>query len=222
MGVPMSDYAAARTNMVESQIRPNKVTDGALLDAMLEVPRDLFVPKSLRGIAYVDEDLQVARGRYLIEPMVLARMIDLARIGPDDVVLDVGCATGYSTAVLARLANTVVALESDPALAQQATELLAQLGVDNAVVIETSLADGYPDQAPYQAIIVEGAVAEVPPALTGQLADGGRLMTVLAPTGRMGKATLFRRVGPTIAHREVFDAAVPIVPGFEPRPVFEF
>ena len=219
----MTDFATARLNMVEGQVKPNKVTDPAIIDAMLEIPRELFVPAAMRGIAYVDEDLPIGRGRYLVEPMVLARMIQEAEIGPGDVVLDVGCTAGYSTAVMARLANTVVAVESDHEFAQQAGTLLSQLGVDNAVVMEGALTDGYPAQAPYQRIIVSGAVAEVPAALTDQLADDGRLVAVVAgPPGSVGVATLFRRTGSAVTDRPLFDAGTPILPGFERKPVFEF
>jgi protein-L-isoaspartate(D-aspartate) O-methyltransferase len=218
----MTDYARARFNMVEGQVRPNKVTDPALLEAMLEVPRELFVPPAAKGIACVDEDIPLGRGRHLLEPMVFARLVEAAAPGPGDMVLVVGAGTGYSAAVLARLANTVVALEGDAALARQATERLARLGADNAVVVEGPMTEGYPRQAPYDAIIIEGSVAAVPEAIVGQLAEGGRLVAVVSPTGRMGRATLVQRFGGTTARRELFDAATPLLPGFEPRPVFEF
>ena len=127
----MTNFAAARINMVENQVRPNRVTDSRVLDAMAEVPRERFVPKPMRGNAYIDDDIEVAAGRYLMEPMVLGRLLQAAAITPGDIVLDVGCATGYSTAVLARLAATVVAVESDAALAETAIELLGELDADN-------------------------------------------------------------------------------------------
>lgn len=142
------DYAAARHNMVENQIRTNRVTDPRIVATMDALPRELFVPKQLRGIAYVDEDLDLGNGRYLMEPLVLARLLQAAELRPEDVVLDVGCGTGYSTAVLARVASTVVALESDSDLAEAAASLLAELGMDNAVVVTGPLADGYPAQSP--------------------------------------------------------------------------
>lgn len=218
----MSQYETARLNMVEGQLKPNKVTDPAILDAMGAVPREAFVPKAMRGIAYVDEDIAIGNGRYLMEPMVLARLIETARIEPGDIVLMIGCGTGYSASVLARLANTVVAIEADPDLAQQASETLAHLGVDNAVVIEAPLSAGYAEQAPYQAILIEGAVAEVPQEILSQLDDGGRLAAVVSPDGGLGRAMLYQRIGATVSHREVFDASVPILPGFEPVPAFVF
>lgn len=218
----MTQYETARLNMVESQLKPNKVTMPAILEAMGDVPRENFVPRSLRGIAYVDDDIALGNGRHLTEPMVLGRLIEAARIGASDIVLLIGCATGYAPSVLARLANTVVAIEGDADLAQQASETLAHLGADNAVVIEGALAEGYADQAPYQAIIIDGAVAEVPPKILAQLADGGRLTAVVSPDGALGKGTLYQRIGDAVSHREIFDASIPLLPGFEPIPTFQF
>ncbi len=218
----MTDFAAVRHNMVEKQIRPNRVTDPRVIDAMEAVPRELFVPKSLRGIAYIDEDLEVAPGRYLMEPMVMARLLQAAEIEADDVVLDIGCATGYGPAVLARIAATVVGLESDPALAERATALLAELGVDNAAVVTGPLEEGYAAQAPYDVILIEGAVEEVPQAITDQLAEGGRLVCVVAGPRSVGKLTVFLRLHGGISRRTEFDAAVPPLPGFQSPPKFEF
>ncbi|MFQ5984718.1 MAG: protein-L-isoaspartate O-methyltransferase [Alphaproteobacteria bacterium] len=218
----MNDHAAARLNMVANQIRPNRVTDERLIDAMTEVPRELFVPQKLRGVAYIDEDIAVAPGRFLMEPMVLARLLQTADIREADVVLDVGCATGYSTAVVARLAAAVVALESDARLAAEATRLLAELGVDNAAVATGRLNRGYPKQAPYDVIVLQGAVDEVPRKLRDQLGDGGRLLAVVSLDGRAGKATLMKKVHGTVSKRVVFDAAVPTLPGFAKAPRFVF
>lgn len=217
----MNDSAAARRHMIESQIMPSGVTDRGLLAALEAVPREIFVPKSLRGVAYVDEDLEVAPGRYLMEPRVFARLLLAAGIGEDDVVLDVGCGRGYHTAVLARLAGTVVALESDEELAAQASETLTELGVDNAAVVSGPLAEGYPSQAPYDVIFLSGAVEEVPEALGEQLDPSGRLLAVIG-TGGAGQATLMLRHGETLARRSLFDAAIPLLPGFEVEPGFVF
>lgn len=218
----MPDYAAARHNMVEGQVRPNKVTDPRLVDAMMQIPREVFVPKAARGIAYVDEDIPVAPGRFLLEPMVLARMLQVAEVGPDDVVLDVGCATGYSTSVLGRLAATVVGVECDPDLARRATEALAEVGADNTVVINAALTQGYPAQAPYDVIVVNGSMAEVPAAVADQLADHGRLVGVVIGRNGVGEVRLYRRIGGTLSSRAVFEAKPPFLPGLEPKPVFEF
>ncbi|HYE51565.1 MAG TPA: protein-L-isoaspartate O-methyltransferase [Azospirillaceae bacterium] len=217
-----TDYATARFNMVEGQIRPNKVTDNVLVHAILDTPRERFVPGPLRSLAYVDEDIPVARGRYLMEPMVMARLLQEARIDGQDVVLDIGAATGYAAAVIGRLAGTVVALEADAALAEAAAKALQEQGVDNAVVMTGAHAEGYPKQAPYDVIFIEGAVAEVPQALLDQLAEGGRLVCVLAPAGGMGQAKLYQRIAGVVSGRVLFDAAVRPLPGFEAKPRFEF
>jgi protein-L-isoaspartate(D-aspartate) O-methyltransferase len=218
----MTDYAAARFHMVEGQIRTNRVTDEALVEAFMAVPREVFVPKPARGIAYVDEGIQVAPGRYLVEPMIQGWLLDAVKVARTDVALDVGCGTGYSTALLARLAATVVALESDPDLAARAVANLRELGADNAIVVEGPLPEGHPKQAPYDVIVIEGAVAEVPSALLDQLAPDGRLVAIVAPDGRMGRVRLFQKVAGTVSSRIIADGGTPMLPGFEPKPAFEF
>ena len=214
----MPNYAVARRNMVDSQLRTNRVTDPLVIAAMEEIPRERFVPLELSGVAYVDEDLPLGNGRYLVEPMVFARMLQEAAIRPTDVVLDIGCATGYSAAVAARLADTVFGLESDASLARRAADTLPALEIDNAVIVEAPLEGGYPAHAPYDVILIEGSVPEIPPAIAGQLAEGGRLVTVLSEAGRTGRAVLAARCGGVVSHRELFDAATPLLPGFR-RPV---
>jgi protein-L-isoaspartate(D-aspartate) O-methyltransferase len=216
------DFTAARTNMVEGQIRPNKVIDSALVEALRQVPRERFVPPALRGVAYVDEDVAIGQGRYLMEPMVFARLAQEARIGPRDTVLDVGCGSGYSAAVLARLAGTVIALEQDRTLADEATRQLQEQGVGNALVVAGPLAVGYPGRGPYDAILVEGCVAQVPQALLDQLAEGGRLVAVISETGHLGQVRLFEKIAGVVSGRTLFEAAVRPLPGFEAPPRFEF
>lgn len=217
----MNKFSAVRQSMVAGQILPNRVTDARVVAAMAEVPRELFVPEGLRGVAYVDEDIEIAPGRYLMEPRVFARLIQGAAIAAGDMVLDVGCGRGYASAVLARLAATVVALENDEGLAAMAGETLAQLEIDNAVVVTGELAAGYPEQGPYDAIFVSGAVDEVPEALTAQLAEGGRLVAVIG-CGGAGRATLIARHEELLARRSLFDAALPPLPGFAIEPGFVF
>ncbi len=218
----MVDFATARLNMVESQIRTNKVTDPHLLDAFETIPRERFVPERLRGIAYIDEDVALGGERYVMEPMVLAKLLQAARPGPEDVALDLGCGSGYATAILSRLVATVVALEADAALAAAAIRTLDELEIDNAVVVEGPLAEGYPRQAPYNIILLDGAVAEVPTAIADQLAEGGRLVTVVSVGAGLGRATLMQRDGGVISSRILCDAAVPVLPGFEAVPGFVF
>lgn len=218
----MIDYAAARLNMVESQLRTNKVTDEAVLDAFLAIPRERFVPASLRGNAYIDDDIPLGGERWLMEPMVLARLLQLAAVERDDTVLDIGGATGYGSAVLARLARSVVAVEADAELVRQAGARLRELGFANAAVIEGPLTEGYAGRAPYDAIVIEGAVAQIPEAVTRQLAEGGRLVAVVKKPGGIGRAVLMTRSGGVLSQRPAFDAAVRPLPGFQPRPSFVF
>ncbi len=217
----MVDFAAARKQMVDAQLLPNKVTDAQVIDAMSSVPREAFVPESRRGVAYVDEDVPVAPGRFIIEPMVFARLLQAAAIRNTDAVLDVGCATGYSAAVLSRIAGVVVAVEEDAALAASASASLAALGAENAAVITAPLRTGYAAQAPYDVIVLQGAVEEVPAALLDQLGEGGRLVAVLAGRG-IGKATLFTRTAGVIGQRQLFDAGLPPLPGFAREAGFVF
>ncbi len=218
----MVDCAAARLNMVDSQLRTNKVTDAALLEAFEAVPREAFVPERLCGIAYVDEDIPLGNDRFVMEPMIMARLLQAARPQADDIALDIGCATGYATAILSRLVATVVALEAEAALAAQANRTLSELEIDNAVVVEGALIEGYPKQAPYNVIVLGAAVAEIPAAISDQLAEGGRLVTVVKDTTGMGRATLMQRDGDVVSSRVLFDAALPLLPGFEVEPGFVF
>lgn len=221
----MMDFAAARRMMVDSQIRTSDVTDLRLIAAMLDVPRERFVPHDKAALAYLDFDLPVtpavrdAGARHLLKPVVLAKMIQAADVEEGDNVLDVGCATGYSAATLARLAATVTALEQDATLARHARENLA--GDKNVTVVTGPLVDGWAAQGPYDAILLGGATEVEPVALFRQLKDGGRLVTVLGRTPN-GRAMLYRRDGVDISGRSIFDAAAPTLPGFAAVPSFVF
>ena len=216
------DYSAARHNMVENQIRVNRVTHQGIINAFGEIPREVFVPDNLATLAYVDEKLMITEGRYLLQPMVLARLLQSAKIRPDDVVLEIGCGTGYSTAILASIANTVVAIEEDETLAKQATNNMVELGVDNAAIMTSPLAEGYKKQHPYNAIVLSGSVAKVPESILAQLIDGGRLVTVVNKHDSLGKGVLMTKFGGSISTEEIFDAWTPILPGFELLPSFAF
>jgi len=211
----------ARLAMIAGQIRPNRVSDRRVVDAMRAVPRECFLPKSLRGIAYVDEDLEIVPGRYLMEPMVFARLVVEAEIRPADAVLDVGCATGYSTAVLARLGEAVVGVEEDAELVRRAGETLSAQGVDNAVVVEAPLTLGAPEQGPFDVIVIEGAVDLIPDALVEQLAEGGRLVCVRRVEGR-SHGYLLTKSGGATGGRELCDAFTPLLPGFAAPRRFRF
>ncbi len=220
------DFTALRTKMVDSQLRTTDVTDLPILDAVLAVPREEFVPSRLKPLAYIDEDIEVApgdnaRARYLMEPSPFARLLQLAEIGPGDVVLDVGCGTGYSSAVLSRLAASVIAIEEDAALAEQAQANLERLGYHGVAVVRAPLAAGYAAEAPYDAIVLEGSVEAVPAALLGQLKEGGRLVAVEG-RGNAAVARVHVRAGDVVSARRGFNAAVKPLPGFEVVREFEF
>jgi len=217
----MTDYVVARLNMVDGQLLPNKIVDERLIDAMGSVPREEFLPKALRGIAYVDEDLRVGEGRYLMEPMVFARMVQEAQIGPEDAVLDIGCLSGYSSTILSRLANVVMCLEQDIEFIEKANQVLVEQRADNAVVVTGALTQGYAAQGPYDVIVIEGCVSTVPQFLKDQLAEGGRLVGVEMVDG-VGVASLYTCHHGDIGVRRLFDAHIPILPGFEPVIEFEF
>jgi protein-L-isoaspartate(D-aspartate) O-methyltransferase len=224
----MIDFSLARLNMVESQVRPNGVTDPRILSLMAKIPREMFVPSDLRAIAYMDEDIRLKPAkaaspeRYLTEPMSLARLLQLASVESSDIVLHIGCATGYATAILAGLGRSVLAIDEDEHLAAVAVANLAELTVTNAKVVNARHAEGFAMAAPYDVIFIDGQIPEVPQALLKQLQDGGRLAAIVGE-GRMAKAQLYTRHAETVSAGAVFDASIPPLPGFAPlRKAFVF
>ena len=218
----MSEYETARLAMVNSQIRPNDVTDHRIQDAMADIPRERFLPKSQSAKAYADIEAKVAEGRYMLTPRDLAKLIQAADIRRSDVVLDVACGRGYSTAVLSRMAETVVGLEQkDLGLAEKATDALNAIEADNAVIVEGDLSKGVPGQGPFNVIIVNGAVAEPAQAWLDQLAVGGRL-AVIVRDGSVGQARIYTKAQNSVGDRSVFDTTAPYLPGFEPEAKFAF
>jgi protein-L-isoaspartate(D-aspartate) O-methyltransferase len=221
------DFAALRTKMVDSQLKTEGVTDPAVLAAFAAIPRERFVPAKLRPLAYVDNDLLIkppdgsTAGRYLMEPAPLARLVQAAAIDPEDTALIVGAGTGYSAAVVSRLARGVAAVESDPGLAAEAARTLSALGITNAAVFNAPLAAGYDKGAPYDVILIDGAVEVVPEELFTQLHEGGRL-TAIVGLGRSAQGTVFTRTDDEIGSRPVFNAGVHPLPGFERPPAFVF
>ena len=207
--------------MISGQIRPNKVNDPRVIEAFEATPREVFVPKGLKEVAYVDGELEVAPGRFILEPMVLARLISAAKIEAEDVVLDIGCATGYSAAILSRLANVVVAIEQDPALVELATENLAKLEIENAAVIERTLCEGCLKQGPFNVIMMAGGVEEIPKVLTDQLAEGGRLVTVKIENG-IGRGHIITKTESKLAELDIFDAQAHLLPGYKKTRSFKF
>lgn len=216
------DYALSRFNMIEGQIKTNRVTDPFVLDAMAEVPREDFVPTAKKGVAYIDDAVEVAPGRFMLEPMVLARMLEGCALKETDIVLDIGCNTGYSTAILAKIVSTVVALEEDEKLAKSASDTLNALGVDNAVVVTGPMKEGVVKQAPYDVILFNGAVSEVPETIKNQLADGGRLVAVTAGKSTMSTVSVYTRNNELLSKRDIMEAGVSLLPGFEAEKGFSF
>ncbi len=221
------DFELARTRMVDNQIRTTDVTSHPVLDAFLAVAREDFVPANYRALAYIDDDIPVAAdsdsadGRFVMEPSPLAKLLQLADVRKDDVVLEIGCSTGYVSALLSLLASSVVSLESDEALAEQATETLSRLGYDNVAVVTGDLAAGYKPEAPFDVIFLGGSVEELPKDLFDQLRDGGRLV-VVEGHGNASRANLYVREGGFTAPRHGFNTSVKPLPGFEKAAAFEF
>ena len=222
MAINMADFAALRQTMVDTQLRTNKVTDENVLAAMNDIPREMFVPADRASLAYIDEDIRIGKSRCMIEPMVLARMIQATEVGPEDVVLDVACGSGYSSAVLGWIARAVVAVESDTDLAGAASARLTKLGLDNVVVEMGQINAGWADQAPYDVIIVNGACGAISEAILAQLAEGGRLCAIIRGAGGTGMAKLFVKSGGVVSNRGLFDASVPALPEFELEEGFSF
>lgn len=217
-----ADFAAARTLMVDGQVRPNKVTDPRIIAAMRAIPRERFVPADRAALAYSDEDVPLGRGRYLLEPMVIGRMVQIAAVAEGERVLVVGAGAGYGAALLSACGASVTALEEDTALLALARAVLPSLAPSVAIV-EGRLADGWKAAAPYDLILVEGAVAELPAALAGLLrGDGGRIVAILKPGPRVGQAVLCRIAGGRLHPQPVFDCAVPLLPMLQPAPGFVF
>jgi protein-L-isoaspartate(D-aspartate) O-methyltransferase len=219
---PAATRDEARQNMVDNQLRANKVHDDRVLDAFLRLQRELFVPPGLRGVAYIDEDLPVAPGRYLMEPMVAARLLQALAVQPKDTALVVGAGAGYEAAALGLLARSVIALEDNSELARLGRSALVDHRIASVTYVEAPLKGGHRARAPYDVILFGGAAASIPDEISAQLAEGGRMGVVLREPGFVGRATLITRTGAVLARRVIFDAATPLLPGFEAEPGFEF
>lgn len=215
------DFAAARRKMVASQVRTNRVTDPLVSSAMEAVPREYFVPAERRSVAYLDEDQPLGNGRHIMEPMALGRLLQLADVEPGDKALVVAAGTGYSAAVLARMAESVVVLENDTSFADKASKIMTELVIPNVTVVRGDLAAGVPAKAPFDVILIDGAVNEIPIALKQQLRDGGRLVAVVR-SGPVGRATLVTRIGDAWGSRTDFDLIMAYLPEFAPQPKFVF
>ncbi|WP_432449165.1 protein-L-isoaspartate O-methyltransferase family protein [Aliiroseovarius marinus] len=210
----MTDFATRRTMMVDTQVRPSDVTKFPIIDAMLSVPREDYVPDSKREAAYMGENVDLGGGRVVLEPRTLAKMLDAIDIQSDEVVLDLGCGLGYSAAILSRMADFVVAVEEDEAMAGEAQTALSEHGADNVAVIAGPLTEGNAKNGPYDAIMIQGAVEEVPTTLTDQLKDGGRITCIFAD-GKLGTVRVGYKIDNEMVWRHAFAAGAPLIPGFE-------
>lgn len=215
----MADFSMRRVMMVDTQVRPSDVTKFPIIAAMLAVPREVYVPRNLREAAYMGENLALGAGRVVLEARTLAKLLDGLDIQPDELVLDIGCGLGYSTAIIARLADAVMAVESDDDLAAEAQRTLSAEGVDNAVVIRSALVDGAAKHGPYDAIIVQGAVEVVPQAILDQIKDGGRIGCVFMD-GALGEARIGYKADGHVTWRAIFNASAPVLPGFSVKKEF--
>jgi len=222
LGGLMGVRDTARINMIENQLRPSKVTDERVIGAFARLRRELFVPEPLRGVAYLDEDLPLGRGRYLMEPMIGARLLQAMMPGAKETALVVGAGVGYEAAILALLTRSVIALEDDEQLARLGRAALVDHRIGSVVYVDGPLKTGHRQRAPYDLILFAGAVAEIPSEIAAQLAEAGRMAAVLRAAQGVGRATLTTRTGGVLAHRVIFDAATPLLPGFVPKPAFVF
>lgn len=215
----MTDFQERRTIMVDTQVRPNDVARYNVIAAMLEIPREEFVPDSRRDVAYIGENIELARGRVLLEPRTIAKMIDTLDVQPTELVLDVGAGYGYSAAVLGRLGQAVVAIEEIPEMAAEATRRLALTGADNVAVVTAPLVAGHPGAGPYDAILIEGGIEDLPGPLADQLAEGGRIIALFRE-GSLGEVRIGTRLDGAITWRYAFNAGAPVLPGFARAPEF--
>lgn len=215
----MPDFSTRRTMMVDTQVRPSDVTKFPIIDAMLSIPREDFVPASQRETAYMGENLDLGEGRVILEPRTLAKMLDALDIGPDELVLDVGSALGYSAAVIAHMAQAVVALEEDEGRATEAPEALMTAGIDNVITHVAPLRDGAAEHGPYDVIVIEGGVTDVPEGLLAQLKDGGRIACLFMDAA-LGEVRIGYKIDGAVSWRRAFNAGAPVLPGFEKEHAF--
>ncbi len=215
----MTDYATRRRMMVDTQVRPSDVTKFPIIEAMLTVQREAFLPEALREAAYAGDCIELGSGRVMLEPRTLAKMLDALDISNDELVLDIGCTYGYSSAVVARMAQAVVAVEEDEAMAEEAQSELSQAGVDNVIVHIGPLTDGAAEHGPYDAIIVQGGVQDLPEKILEQLKDGGRI-ACLFMENNLGVVRLGYKTGDVVSWRFAFNASAPVLPGFKKEAVF--
>lgn len=213
------NYQDRRTFMVDTQVRPSDVTKFPIIDAMLRIPREQYVPEALQEAAYVGENLLISEGRVLLEPRTLAKMLDALEIAPRHVALDIGCGLGYSTALLAQMCEFVVGLEDDETRAAEAQSILSEQGVDNAAIVQGALAEGAAKSGPYDIILVQGAVEHMPDLILDSLREGGRIACIFAE-GELGVVRIGRKIDGVVNWRFAFNASAPVLPEFHKTAVF--
>ena len=220
----MPDFKAARTNMVDCQIHTAGVISPGILSAFETIPREKFVPANVQTVAYTDEDVPVGSGRFLLEPMIHAKMVQAVEPSANDKILDIGGATGYSAAILSSLSKDILALEENAEFLKKAEELWSSLEINNVRPVAGKMTEGAPAHAPFDLILINGSVTEIPEAITNQLAANGRLITIIrAPNAVMGQVTLMRKTGAKgLSSRPLFEAGSPYLPGFAPKTAFNF
>ncbi|MCF8474514.1 MAG: protein-L-isoaspartate O-methyltransferase [Emcibacter sp.] len=217
----MSDTALARQHMIDNQLRPNEVNNEKIINAIKSVNREKFVPKRMSGVAYIDDNIVIAKDRIIMGSMVFSRLVEAAAVKKTDLVLDIACGTGYSSAILGRLAGAVVALEENAELVQVATEILSEESCDNVAVVTGSLVEGLPGQGPYNVIFINGMIDYIPDVILKQLAEDGRLVCIINDNG-VGKATYVTRNDGVIGKRILFDASIPSLAAFKKIKKFNF
>ncbi|SHJ16191.1 protein-L-isoaspartate(D-aspartate) O-methyltransferase [Shimia gijangensis] len=215
----MTDYSTLRTTMVDTQVRPSDVTKFTVIESMLTIPREAYVPRDKRDAAYVGEHVTLEAGRVILDPRTLAKMLDAVDIQKDELVLDIGCGLGYSAAVIARMAEAVVAVEDDADRVTEAQTILSENGADNVIMHEGPLAEGAADHGPYDVITIQGAVGVLPEKLSSQLKDGGRIVC-LSVEGALGTVRIGYMIDGELNWRFAFNGGAPILPGFEKRSAF--
>lgn len=215
----MTDFTTRRRMMVDTQVRPSDVTKFPIIDAMLSVPRETFVPDAQREVAYAGENLVLGADRVMLEPRTLSKMLETLNISGEDLVMDIGCGYGYSAAVTARMAQAVVAVEEDETMASEAQSLLSDVGADNAIVHAGALAAGADEHGPYDVILVQGGIGELPETVQSQLKDGGRIACIFMD-GALGVVRIGYKSGDRINWRFAFNASAPVLPGFEEQRIF--
>lgn len=217
----MTDYTARRTMMVDTQVRPSDVTKFPIIEALLHVPREHYVPDAARDTAYRDGPINLGSGRVMLEPRTLAKMLDALDILRDDLVLDLGCGLGYSSAIMARMAQAIVAVEDADGMASEAESLLGSAGVDNVAVIDGPVAQGAAKHGPYDVIVLQGAIETLPTALAEQLKEGGRVAAIFME-GALGTCRIGHKIDGTLTWRYAFNATAQVLPGFERAREFQF